>query len=64
MALNIFGEKEIVPDNEILSAALNDNQDLWDRILEFSGGKGEWKFYEKAAGRTFQVKEGKRTLFA
>ena len=63
MAASIFGEKEIVPSKEILCSALNDNQVLWDKILEFSGGKGEWKFYGKAAGWTFQVKKGKRTLF-
>ena len=63
MAASIFGEKEIVPTEEMLSAALNDKQLLWDKILEFSGGIGEWKFYGKAAGWTFQVKKSKRTLF-
>ena len=63
MAASIFGEKAIVPDKEALSVALKDNQVLWDKILEFSGGSGEWKFYGKAAGWTFQVKNSKRTLF-
>ena len=63
MAASIFGEKAIVPGNEVLSAALKDNQVLWDKVLGFSGGKGEWKFYSKAAGWTLPVKKGKRTLF-
>jgi len=63
MAASIFGEKEISPNKEALSVTLKDNQVLWDEILELSGGKGVWKFYGKAAGWTFQVKKGKRTLF-
>ena len=63
MAASIFGEKTIAPNKEALSAALKENQVLWDKTLEISGGKGEWKFYGKAAGWTFQVRKGKRTLF-
>ena len=63
MAASIFGEKAIFPNKETLSVALKENQVLWDKILDFSGGKGEWKFYSKAAGWTLQVKKGKRTLF-
>ena len=63
MAASIFGEKAIIPNEEALSVALKDTQVLWNKILEFSGGKREWKFYGKAAGWTFQVKKGKRTLF-
>ena len=63
MAASIFGEKAIIPNEETLSSALKGIQVLWDKILDISGGKGEWKFYGKAAGWTFQVKKGKRTLF-
>jgi hypothetical protein len=63
MAASIFGEKAVLPNEEALRAALKDTQVLWDKILDISGGKGEWKFYGKAAGWTFQVKKGKRTLF-
>ena len=63
IAASIFGEKAIVPDKEALSTALKDNQVLWDEVLDFSGGAGEWKFYSKAAGWTVQVKKDKRTLF-
>jgi hypothetical protein len=63
MAASIFGEKAVLPNEEALRVALKDTQVLWDKILDISGGKGEWKFYGKAAGWTFQVKKGKRTLF-
>ena len=63
MAASIFGEKAIIPDKEALSVTLKDNHVLWDEILDFSGGSGEWKFYSKSAGWTMQVKKGKRTLF-
>ena len=63
MAASIFSEKAIVPDKEALGIALKDTQVLWDEILDFSDGSGEWKFYSKAAGWTMQVKKSKRTLF-
>ena len=63
MAASIFGEKTNIPNNEALHSALKDSHALWDTILDFSDGKGEWKFYGKAAGWTFQVKKSKRTLF-
>jgi hypothetical protein len=63
MAASIFGEKAIVPNKETLSVALKDNQLLWDKMISISGGKGEWKFYTKAAGWTCSVKKNKRTLF-
>ena len=63
MAVSIFGEKAILPNKEALSVTLKDTQVLWDEVLDISGGKGEWEFYGKAAGWTFQVKKGKRTLF-
>lgn len=63
MADSIFGDKSSVPDNAALAAALGDRGVLWDSMLALSGGSGEWKFYTKAAGWTYPVKKGKRTLF-
>ena len=63
MAESIFGEKNVIPDEEALNDALGDAKALWDKILSLSGGSGEWKFYTKAAGWTYPVKQGKRTLF-
>ena len=63
MAESIFGEKTIKPDDTALSAALKNSYALWTKMLELSGGAGEWKFYSKAAGWSYQVKSGKRALF-
>ena len=63
MAESIFAEKKVIPSEEVLSAALRDNRVLWNKTVALSGGSGEWKFYTKAAGWTYQVKQGKRALF-
>ena len=63
MAASVLGEKTIVPDEEALNAALKGGKTLWDKMIDISGGSGEWKFYSKAAGWTYPVKKGKRTLF-
>ena len=63
MAASIFGGKSILAGKEALNTALKDTQVLWDKTLDSSGGREEWKFCSKAAGRTLQVKKGKRTLF-
>ena len=63
MAESVFGEKGIIPDEEALKISLKDNKKLWDKMINLSGGSGEWKFYSKAAGWTYPVKLAKRTLF-
>ena len=63
MAASIFGEKAIVPDKELLAAALKDSKTLWNKMIDLSDGRGEWKFYSKAAGWTYPIKKKKRTLF-
>lgn len=63
MAESIFDDKKIVPDDDALAAALKGGKSLWDKLIVLSGGSGEWKFYKKAAGWTYPVKQGKRTLF-
>lgn len=63
MAESIFGDKANPPDEAALADALKDRKTLWDQILALCGGSGEWKFYTKAAGWTYPVKLGKRTLF-
>ena len=63
MAASIFGEKAIVPNEEVLNTALKSSKGLWDEIIDLSGGTGEWKFYSKAAGWTYPIKRNKRTLF-
>ena len=63
MAESIFSEKTNVPNEAALHEALKDSMVLWDKALDLSGGSGEWKFYTKAAGWTYPVKQKKRTLF-
>ena len=63
MAESIFGEKAIVPNEEMLNIALNSRKKIWDKMISVSGGIGEWKFYTKTAGWTYSVKKNKRTLF-
>ena len=63
MAESIFGEKVIIPNEEMLSEALKSGKVLWDKMIDISEGKGEWKFYMKAAGWTYPIKKNKRTLF-
>ena len=63
MAASIFEEKAIVPNEDSLISALKASKALWDKTVNISGGSGVWKFYSKAAGWTFAVKKGKRTLF-
>ena len=63
MAESIFSEKATIPNEEALGLALKGNKALWDQMLITSNGVGEWKFYSKAAGWSYQVKQGKRALF-
>ena len=67
MALSAFGEKAFMPDDEMLAVALLERKAIWDNIIEhientYSNISTEWKFYTKAAGWTYVIKSGKRTL--
>lgn len=63
MAESVFGDKAVVPTDAALSEALGDGRGLWDEMVALAEGSGEWKFYTKAAGWSYPVKRGKRTLF-
>ena len=67
MSLSVFGEKALVPNDEMLGAELCGCKAFWDDIVDYITGayesvSGEWKYYSKAAGWSFVVKSGKRTL--
>ena len=67
MSLSAFGEKTLVPNEEMLADALAGSKVLWDRIkrhVEAACGKAseEWKYYTKKAGWTLVVKSGERTI--
>lgn len=67
MSFSIFGEKSIQPTEELLDEALANSKPLWELIKNhvittYENSNVEWKFYSKAAGWTFVLKSGKRTL--
>ena len=67
MAVSIFDDKAVVPDQVMVSEALGDTYPLWDELgsciqKDYPNITGEWKFYGKAAGWTFLLKSKKRTL--
>jgi len=68
MATSIFGEKAIIPDDEMVSAVLADTNGLWDKLKShvadnYKGTIQDWKFYSKKAGWSLIFKQNKRTLF-
>ena len=67
MSLSVFGEKDLVPNDEMVGAELCGCKVFWDDIVDcitdtYEDVSGEWKYYSKAAGWSFVIKSGKRTL--
>ena len=67
MSLSAFGEKAVVPTDEMLAASLSETKSIWQGIRQhlessYENISGEWKYYSKSAGWTFVLKSGKRTL--
>ena len=67
MSLSVFDNKAFLPNDELLSNVLSETKNLWENIMAHICGAyknigSEWKFYSKAAGWSFVVKSGKRTL--
>ena len=67
MSLSIFGEKALVPNEEMLAGALAGSKAWWNRVsshVEAACGnvRAEWKYYTKKAGWTLVVKSGERTI--
>ena len=67
MSLSIFGDKKILPNDEMLGEALSELKNHWDSIKKhientYDKISGEWKYYSKSSGWTFVIKSGKRTL--
>jgi len=68
MALSVFGDKALVPDDGMAATALGDSYKLWEMIknhitTNYKNPNEEWKFYGKESGWTKNIKSGKRTLF-
>ena len=66
MALSIFDDKAVMPNDEMVAAALSDSKALWDGLKDYVSAAcdmGEqWKFYSKKAGWSLVVKSGDRTI--
>ena len=67
MSLSIFGEKALMPTDEMLAEALQQSQGAWTALQRhmaetYGPVSGEWKYYEKPSGWTFALKSGKRAL--
>lgn len=67
MSLSVFGEKAMMPNDEMVGQVCLDSKRLWDGIKNHiaatcENGKEEWKYYSKSAGWTLVMKSGKRTL--
>jgi len=67
MSMSVFGEKTVIPSEEMLAGALADSMVMWEEtrahVAAICGDEsGEWKFYSKKAGWSLVVKSGKRTI--
>ena len=67
MSLSIFGEKAVMPDEEMLAEALAGSKIFWDGLKSHVAANcgnfsEEWKFYSKKAGWSLVVKSKKRTI--
>jgi len=62
MPLSIFGEKAIMPTEEMLAAALKDSKPAWDSLKARAGTSEQWKYYSKKAGWSLIIKSGDRTV--
>jgi hypothetical protein len=67
MSLSIFGDKDILPNEESLAGVLAGSKTSWDEIkncvvAECGNYSEEWKYYSKKAGWALVIKSEKRTI--
>ena len=66
MSLSIFDDKAVIPNDDMVAMAVAPGKAFWDELQAHAASYGkpvcEWKFYSKAAGWSFLLKCGKRTL--
>jgi len=66
MSLSFFDNKAFTPDDGAVALAIGNTKAFWDELQAHAASYGkpicEWKFYSKAAGWSFLLKCGKRTL--
>ena len=68
MAVSIFDNKAVVPDDNMVADALADALPLWNELQNhvrenYPNISGEWKHYGKASGWVFKTISKKRNLF-
>jgi hypothetical protein len=67
MAISIFNDKTVTPNNHMVATALADTYTLWDEIqdhvkIKYPNVTEKWKHYGKAAGWCFKFLSKKRNL--
>jgi len=67
MAVSIFDDKSVMPDDNMVADALAESFPLWVDLRNYvqenyPGVKGEWKFYGKSSGWVFKLLSKKRNL--
>jgi len=67
MAVSVFDDKSIIPNNDMVSAVLKDTSPIWDELHnyvkeEFPNITGEWKHYGKTSGWAYKLISKKRNL--
>ena len=67
MAIGIFDNKEIVPNDEDLENVLKGSLSVYNELISFLENDygpltNEWKFYSKEAGWTLKISNKKRNL--
>ena len=65
--VSVFDNKEIMPNDGMVSAALGNAAMMWDELRthvvdNYPDVVGEWKHYGKAAGWTYKLLSKKRNL--
>lgn len=67
MALSLFIDKSLQPDETVVSEVLGAQWDQWQCIRQhvadaYAGSAEEWKFYGRSSGWTLLLKQKKRTI--
>lgn len=68
MTTSVFDEKNINPNNEMLSETLGETKKYWEKIKdhltkEYGELTQDWKFYSKKSGWILKILRRKRNLF-
>ena len=66
--VSIFDDKNAMPNDDMVSAALCDTAFIWNELRAYVGDNypcitGEWKYYGKTSGWTYKLISEKRNLF-